>query len=765
MKEQMRTIGTRQRIPLSSFAAIWVVLALPYAWSGEVNNKLMSRAAGSTGEVGNAESGAPDMTPDGTLVVFESGATNLMAGVTGHQIYLRNAVTDALELISVNSSGVMGNGSSYQAHISSDGRYVAFTSNSNNLVAGDANNTDDIFVRDRQTGTTSRISAPIAGGETNGPSFQSRISGDGRFVLFESRADNLVAGDTNGMSDGFLADRTSGTLERVTLTSTGAEIIGSAGGRNETTAMSDDGNLIVFLTDADAINVVPNDANTAQDIFLRDRAAGTTTRLSVNAQGQEGNNHSLFPSISRDGTKVAFTSFASNLVANDTNGVADIFVLNRVNGVLSRITDGNADCAQVTISADGRYVAFASAASNLVADDTNGLNDQFLFDSVTGTLSLLSRASNGTPGNGPSGSQELPGLSVFCCDAHVSTDGRFVVYDSQASNLTTGDTNNAGDVFMHDRQPSVIARAGADQEVVEGTLVNLDGSTSFGTNLTFTWEQASGPAVVGGTPNGALFSFTAPSVVASTFVVMRLIVTDGTGASSFDTVNIAVLNSEGGGFDTDFDGILDDTEKSLGTNPNDANSKPGGTADFDNDGITDDKDPDDDNDGFSDAQEASEGTNPYDATSKPTGPVSAPEVLTLKKMQIKVSFQNKGDSAKVDGVITLPAGFVLANAPVELILGGVRQATQFSDKGKATGFKLTYKKPKKGQVFAGGPGKISGSMKGVALQAGLGVANEDQKAGQLVVPVVFKLNGLTYSANPTAIVKSKKDKTATLKAP
>ena len=187
--------------------------------AGEVNNRLVSRASGEAGVIGDAPSVAPDMTPDGRYLVFESLSTNLVTGAAGRQVYLRDQQTGDVELISKNTAGAAGNGSSYQAHVTADARFVSFSSSSTDLVSGDTNGFDDIFLRDRQAGTTVRISAPPGGGQTNGSSFQSRLSGDGRFVLFESRATNLISGDTNQMGDGFLLDRTTGLIERVTLTS------------------------------------------------------------------------------------------------------------------------------------------------------------------------------------------------------------------------------------------------------------------------------------------------------------------------------------------------------------------------------------------------------------------------------------------------------------------------------------------------------------------------------------------------------------------
>ncbi len=222
--------------------------------------------------------------------------------------------------VSADSSGVDGNGGSYEPSISGDGRFVAFWSPATNLVPGDTNSKEDVFVHDRQSGTTTRVSVDSLGVQGNGASLFPSISGDGRFVAFQSRATNLVPGDTNGWSD----------------------------------------------------------------VFVHDRQTGTTTRVSVDSSGVQGNLDSSFPSISGDGRFVAFYSFANNLVSGDTNGRADVLVHDRQSGTTTRVSidssgiQGKSLSEHPSISGDGRFVAFESAATNLVPGDTNAKRDVFV---------------------------------------------------------------------------------------------------------------------------------------------------------------------------------------------------------------------------------------------------------------------------------------------------------------------------------------------------------------------------------------------------
>lgn len=365
-------------------------------------------------------------------------------------------------LVSVDSAGNQGNNQSYSSAISADGRYVAFISEASDLVAGDTNGSPDIFVRDRLSGTTTRVSVNSAGGQSETidyPLSNPTMSADGRYVAFSSYASNLVVGDTNSLRDVFVHDRQTGVTTRVSVDSGGGQAVGSGSDRP---AISADGRYVAFGSGAS--NLVVDDTNGAYDIFVHDRQTGATTLVSVDSAGGQGNYISDFPAISADGRYVAFGSGASDLVADDTNSVADIFVHDRQTGVTSRVSvdsqgnQGDRDSFYFpAVSADGRFVTFASESSNLVAGDTNGVFDTFVHDRVSGATTRVSLDSTGR--------QVADGSFIY---SSISADGRYVAFESNASNLVTGDTNCVTDIFVHDRQTGTTTRVSVNNAGDQG---------------------------------------------------------------------------------------------------------------------------------------------------------------------------------------------------------------------------------------------------------------------------------------------------------
>ena len=410
----------------------------------------------SGGVQGDSFSQAPSISAGGRYVAFGSGATNLAPGDTNgaRDIFVRDRQLGTTERVSVDSGGVQGNSDSDFASISSDGRYVAFQSFATNLVPGDTNAVWDIFVRDRQLGTTERASVDSGGAQGNGDSIHPVISSNGRYVAFESHSTNLVPGDTNSVTDIFVRDLQLGTTERVSVDSGGVQ------GNNDSfdPTISSDGRCVAFFSYA--TNLVPGDTNGGfADVFVRDRQLGTTECVSVDSGGAQGIGHSTHPSISSDGRYVAFESRCTTLVPGDTNGYPDIFVRDRRLGTTERVSvdsggaQGNGPSYFPSTSSDGRYVAFESPASNFVPGDTNSVNDIFVRDRQLGTTERASVDSGGVEGSGE---------SIQAC---ISADGRYVTFASVASNLVSGDTNGSTDAFLHDRDATgftSVCNPGAD---------------------------------------------------------------------------------------------------------------------------------------------------------------------------------------------------------------------------------------------------------------------------------------------------------------
>ncbi|MFO0980863.1 MAG: calcium-binding protein [Planctomycetota bacterium] len=367
-------------------------------------------------------------------------------------------LAQATTRVSVDSQGGEGNDLSEAPAVSADGRFVAFASVASDLVPGDTNGWEDVFVHDRQTGATTRVSVDTQGGQGNNPSFNPAVSADGRFVAFASVASNLVPGDTNDSCDVFVHDRQTGVTTRVSVDSQGGQ---SGGALLDAPAVSADGRLVAFTSGAS--DLVPGDTNQKRDVFVHDRQTGETTRVSVDSQGGQGYDDSRFASISADGRLVAFSSGADNFVPGDTNYEWDVFVQDRETGETTRMSvdsqggQANANSAPGAISADGRFVTFWSYASNLVPGDTNGLGDVFVHDRETGETTRVNVDSQGRQTSG-----------AYWGTPAISADGRFVAFAADAGELVPGDTNEVPDVFVRDRQMGETTRASVDSRGGQG---------------------------------------------------------------------------------------------------------------------------------------------------------------------------------------------------------------------------------------------------------------------------------------------------------
>lgn len=430
-------IGQRQHLSAGDISGLQAV----YGVSATTAVSRNSEHALSNGNSHNS-----DVSANGRYVTFYSSSDTLVPGDTNRalDVFVRDRHSGETTRVSVSSTGVQGNGDSafdtWGSFISSDGRFVVFQSFASNLVPGDTNGRPDIFVRDRQDGKTTRVSVSSTGVQADNLSGSASISGDGRFVAFDSYATNLVSGDTNRSRDVFVHDRSTGRTSRVSVDSKGVE----ARGGSWSPCLSADGRFVAFVSYA--TNLVAADTNKFEDIFVHDRQGGSTTRVNVSSQGVEANSFgSRVPSISDDGRFVAFGSYASNLVAGDTNGAPDVFVRDRQTRSTTRVSvnskgeQGNAGSYDPSVSADGRFVAFTSRATNLMEGVTNGVWHVYVRDRVMRRTSHASKSSSGVHANAPTFSPAL------------SSDGRFVTFYSSADNLVPTDWNRTNDVFVHDR--------------------------------------------------------------------------------------------------------------------------------------------------------------------------------------------------------------------------------------------------------------------------------------------------------------------------
>lgn len=358
---------------------------------------------------------------------------------------------------SVSDAGTLGNGASSASSISADGRYVAFVSSATNLVANDTNVTNDVFVHDMVTGFTTKASVHSNGTHAIGTSHYPVISADGTHVVFLSSAANLVDDDTNGFLDVFVHNLESGDTVRVSVDSDGVEAnLAAATGL---LGISGDGQVVAFASPA--TNLVAGHSYTKTDIFVHNLASHTTVQANVWTNDSQVNYNAANPSLSADGRYVVFEA-TGPLAAGDTDLQPDIYVRDLLNNTTTRVSIDSAG-AEVTsaassphISADGRYVVFSSGGA-FVSGDPNLSGDIFVRDIVDATTARVSISSSGAKGNGQS---QYP---------NISGDGRYVVFQSAATNLVSNDTNGRADIFVHDRQSGTTTRVNVDNANAQAT--------------------------------------------------------------------------------------------------------------------------------------------------------------------------------------------------------------------------------------------------------------------------------------------------------
>ncbi|MBI5802249.1 MAG: PD40 domain-containing protein [Verrucomicrobia bacterium] len=447
--------------------------------------RLVSRTT--AGASGNGDSDAPVISSNGRYVAFHSRASNLVAtdSNTNYDVFVWDSNDNSMTLVSSAPSGASGAGDSYSPQLSASGRVVSFSSSAADLVGSDTNGTSDAFARNLDSGVTYLASINTNNSSGNGASGVPVLSADGRHVAFLSRAGDLVTNDLNSLNDVFVHDLQTRVTRLVSV-----NVAGNDGGNRLSSdpVISADGRYVAFSSQATNL-VTITDTNDFPDVFVRDMQLGVTKLVSVNGSGTASGGNAGTPSIlpasftpflSADGTKVLFVSLAQDLVANDSNGKQDVFLRDHINNTTllistNRFGTGSGNAASGiganSMSADLRYVAFFSAASNIGAADTNSRTDVFLRDLATNSSKIISRVSLG--GFAATGHSFQPVLSA---------DGSTILFTSEAENLDTRDGNLSSDVFA-----AATTLGTPNFGVVDvGISISSVGAQTVGSNFTIT---------------------------------------------------------------------------------------------------------------------------------------------------------------------------------------------------------------------------------------------------------------------------------------
>lgn len=488
------------------------------AYRGATHAELISVSM--DGGAGDGQSIQAQMTPDGRYVAFVSGADDLVPNDTnGHaDIFVRDRGLGTTTLASIATDGTQGNADASWFAISADGRHVVFSCWCTNLVPG-VTGSLEIYERDLDAGTTTLVSQSTSGqpaeggfvGNTFRFSSDPIVSADGRYVAFASTASNLVPADPNQVSDPsnpapmeiYLRDTVAGTTRLVSVAKDGA----AANGNSRWPMITDDGRFVTFSSTA--TNLVQIDTNTAsdplfrgEDVYLRDLVAGTTELISVGPRGLPAAGASFgFASMTPDGRSVAFFSQAPDLVPNDSDRVQDVFVRDRVTGTTDRVSisatggEPNNSSIRPSISADGRYVAFGSTATNLIPDDQNPGDDIYIHDRLTGETRVVSISDEGEQASGQS---FIPTLSA---------DGRLVSFTTPGS-MVPEDANGTYDIYVVDTGPRIGLQSLSAQRAGGG--VDVSGDVELGAVVATSHADSttdSGTAALGADLSGASISY------------------------------------------------------------------------------------------------------------------------------------------------------------------------------------------------------------------------------------------------------------------
>lgn len=425
---------SHRRIPAT--LALTATLTLVVAQAAQASNPTTVRVNQHGSTEADADSALPVVSANGQFVAYESGQTQPGgAGADGDDVFWWNRTTGVTKLVSHGRNGQKPDGISFGANISSDGRYVSFESEATNLIASDGNGVSDAFVWDSKSGKITAASVNDSGDLGNGDSGDVSMSPNGRYVAFSTGSTNLGGGDNNIYDDVYVRDTTAHKTYRASVAVSGHKVDGNS----IETCMSNTG-VVGFGSNSNFIVSAPQPDPAINEVYVRDIVHHTTQEASVSNGGDPGEMNSFNCDISANGRYIAFDSFSGNLSTKDGDP-SDIFVRDVQAGktYLASVgmngTHADNDSSFPAVSDNGRFVAFESDATNLIANDGNHVQDVFRYDRTAKTTKRLSVATGGTAGNQTSYYPELSG------------DGTWTVFTSNADNLAPNDGNHQDDVF------------------------------------------------------------------------------------------------------------------------------------------------------------------------------------------------------------------------------------------------------------------------------------------------------------------------------
>ena len=491
-----------------------------------------------SGAAGNGSSFHANFSPDGKHLLFWSNSTNFVSGLTNgnQQLYIKDLTTTAIALVSADANGMEGNNLSLNVNnsaqtlmFSPDGTKVVFESSANNLVPGGTNGSQQIFLKDLTTGAVTLVSADASGIQGNDDSMAFSFSPDGTKVVFDSTANNLLPGGTH-TQDVFLKDLTTGA---VTLVSSDA---GGVEGNNASSwpVFSPDGTEIAFASLS--TNFVPG--SSSREIYVKNLLTGAITLVSADMNGVAGNGENLYPMFSPDGSKVAFNSLATNLGPVASTGNTQIYVKNLTTGDITLVSadangvEANNFSLLSVFTPDGTKIAFESPATNLIPSGTNGSVQVFLKDLPTGAVILASTDANGTQGNGSSSDPNFSaGQTAFAFQSAASSLGaRFGTTQIFVRSVTT-------------QFPPAVTTSPSNLTITTGQTASFTAAANGMPSPTIQWQVSTdGGATFADIPGATSTTLTFPATLSQTGNLYQAVFTNSAGSATSSAALLTVLN-------------------------------------------------------------------------------------------------------------------------------------------------------------------------------------------------------------------------------